>query len=401
MVWVNPSAGHLPVAAEAAAVMTGLDFSEGLGGIGLRIGDGFEGALDEWTLGFGFGELSPAYQAEATPYNVLELFTYAIGESIIEKGIDTLGWIGAWENAGNFQGNSISVEPGNLRPEDESGASPSHVKLSYTESNTQIRLDRRLEEPIVSDGTIYWVSYWVSTAATSANGNVANLNLVNSSISEAAGHRLSIGRLYGTGKLGLITPSNGARSNTDLSDQGLRHLLIQIRTANGTANDTVHLWVNPDISQQPALDRANAMLTTPVLKEGIDQIRLRVEGAGGGQVPLEVSFDHLRIGRSWEIAQLLDEQLMTNATNPEEGNGFLRVFPNPARNELFLEGSKSGRYFIEMYTLLGKKVYQTEMDLEEGGIQKMGLDHIGTGLYLVRVVERGAGWQVVRRIIIH
>ncbi len=401
IVWVNPPADRLPVPEESDALLTDLDFSNGLEGISLEVGDSFEGALDEWILGFGFGDLSPAYQPEFSPYDVHEPFTYEAGESLLKKGLDTLGWIGPWENAGNLQGNSITIEPGNLRPEDDSGAAPTHVKLSYTQNNTQIRIDRQLADPIISDGSTYWISYWVSTAPTSANGNVANLNLVNSQITDAAGHRLTIGRLYETAQLGMITPSNGSRSNTNLSDQGLRHILVRIRTVNSIENDTVHMWVNPDISKAPSLDQANAMLSTPVLKEGIDEIRLRVEGAGGGQVPLVVSFDHLRIGRSWEIAQLLDGQLMTSSSNPEESNGFLRVFPNPARNELFLECSRPGQYFVEMYTLSGKKVDEVEMDWEAVGIQKIGLKNLGPGLYVVRLVEKKTGWQVTRRVVVH
>jgi arylsulfatase A len=402
MVWVNPPADRLPVPEESDALLTDLDFSNGLEGISLEVGDGFEGALDEWTLGFGLRRpFAHAYQPEFSAYNVHEPFTYPIGESILGKGIDTLGWVGPWENAGNLQGNSITLESGNLRSEDQSGTAPSYVKLSYTQNNSQIRIDRQLADPIVSDGSTYWISYWVSTLPTTANGNVANLNLVNSAISDAAGHRLSIGRLYGTGQLGMITPSNGSRSNTNLSDQGLRHILVRIRTVRGMENDTVHLWVNPDISQAPALDQANAMLTTPVLKEGIDEIRLRVEGAGGGQTPLIVSFDHLRIGRSWEIAQLLDEQLMTSSSNPEESNGFLRVFPNPARNELFLECSRPGSYLIEMYTLSGKKVDEVEMDWEAGGTQNIRLDDLKAGLYLVNVVEKKSGIRMIKRVLIH
>jgi hypothetical protein len=98
---------------------------------------------------------------------------------------------------------------------------------------------------------------------------------------------------------------------------------------------------------------------------------------------------------------LLDEQLMTSSSNPEESNGFLRVFPNPARNELFLECSRPGSYLIEMYTLSGKKVDEVEMDWEAGGTQHIRLDDLEAGLYLVNVVEKKSGIRMIKRVLIH
>ncbi|MGB3467922.1 MAG: T9SS type A sorting domain-containing protein, partial [Cyclobacteriaceae bacterium] len=364
LLWVDPPLGQLPTQGNANAVITDLDLTNGIGGISLRADQGFSGTIDEIKNGFSFGDISLFYTPSSLPVDVREPFTYTIGENIIDKGTDTLGWAGRWQNSGNLAGNSITIEEGNLWEKDTLGEVQSHVKLSYVENNTQIRIDRNLEKPIISDGSTYWISYWTDTEASTALGNVANFNLVNSAISANGGHRLSIGRLYGNGKIGLITPSNGVRSNSDVDDLGLNHLVIRIRTVDsGEIADTVHLWINPVIDQPLNLATAATWMPTRVLKDGADVIRLRVEGAGAGQVPLTVSFDHLRIGRSQEIARLFDvekEEIVLSA-NSNKLTDQVIIYPNPSDGKIYFKNLPSKIVSATLFSMSGQKILEDKI----------------------------------------
>ncbi len=397
IVWVDPPVDQLPSAATSKASLSGIDLSSGLGQIELSISNSFTGALDELLLGDGFEDLSPEYTPDFPLYNLHEPFTYPLNESLIGQGHDTLGWDGPWEDAGIPGANSISIEAGNLRPDDVSGNTPAHVRLSYLDANTRIRLDRRLESPIISDGSTYWISYWVQTQVTSAVNNVANINLVNSAISSSGGHRLTIGRLYGTGRLGLITPSNGQSSNSNITDQGLRHMVIRIRTAS-SAPDTVHLWIDPDRSIEPRPENANASLTTGVLKDGIDKVRLRVEGAASNQTPITVSFDHLRIGRTWEIMQWMDDETTTNTTapNPNDLSNAIAIFPNPADHVIQIRSRIPGNFHVDLYALTGKLVHTTTVQATGSSLHTVPVSHLDPGLYVVHIRELEKGLQTSR-----
>ncbi|MEL6557472.1 MAG: sulfatase-like hydrolase/transferase [Bacteroidota bacterium] len=400
LLWIDPFLGQLPNQADADAILTNLDFSVGIKSIKIEAGNNFSGKIDELKTGFTYGDISAFYTPEALPVDVREPFTYTLNQSIIDKGTDTLGWDGPWENAGNLAGNIISIEAGNLWQQDTVGETQSHLRLSYTESNTQIRIDRTLDQPIISDGSTYWISYWTDTETTQAVGNVANLNLVNSAIAANGGHRLTIGRLFGTGKIGLITPSNGSRSNSNVDDEGLNHLVVRIRTVeNANIADTVHLWINPVMDEVLSLRSAAAFMPTPVIKDGADIIRLRVEGAGAGQTPLTVSFDHLRIGRSSEIMSLFDaeEQKTVLSVNAENQMDQVVIYPNPASGKVHFRNLPLEATSMTIYSMNGQKILNKPISSRNS----ITLDQeLKSGIYLVRIRSKSGEVLHKERLII-
>jgi hypothetical protein len=69
------------------------------------------------------------------------------------------------------------------------------------------------------------------------------------------------------------------------------------------------------------------------------------------------------------------------ATETEKG---LKMYPNPLKDELTIEGINKNNCTIEIYNLQGALVLQQNLQI---GLQKINLTNINEGLYLVRVKD--------------
>jgi hypothetical protein len=227
----------------------------------------------------------------------------------------------------------------------------------------------------------------MNTESTSANGNVANVTLMNTESAVNEGHLLAIGRTYGGGRLGIVAPPEGNRADSPVPDQGLNHLLLRIRTsANASTSDLLDLWVNPDLSSEPQWENAQLReLGTRVLKNGVNQIRVRAEGAGSGQTPLNVSFDHLRIGRDWTIALMTDEEADDDPLGFAENENNVLIYPNPANTQIFVRFNKRGFYQFVLLDMSGNVVFDESINAKEYRIDLP--NKISNGLYFIKIQD--------------
>ena len=82
----------------------------------------------------------------------------------------------------------------------------------------------------------------------------------------------------------------------------------------------------------------------------------------------------------------------------ETGNkNNIRIYPNPAKNNLFVE-QKNGKYSeIKIYSVLGKLVYQDNLNEV---ITEINLKNLNKGIYFVKVYEKDTQNIVLKKLII-
>ena len=344
-IWFNPAPDALPVDDSADFLIEDLDIDQ-LSGINLRgTGVGSTTAfVDEIYTGFTFRDVSPNFGSDDPDLFAYEPFNYDAGQSLVGLGGVNAFWDGVWENGAILGENDAVITEGSVAFPEFSTIG-NKVEMRFTQAsdgpNNQIRITRPLAFPMESDGSTYWLTWFQNTTTGDQLNNVANIGLRNTAIANKFGQRLNIGRMFGNGKLGVIAPPQNATQNTQVDDIGLNWLVVKIQTVDDPAvPDTVYLWVNPDAAPGMEPDTSAAELfnmsdfrrfyTTGVLKDGIDHIMLKSEGANADQVPHIFDFDEIRIATAWASALTV-----TNTVEPEAEDLFrLAAYPNPVVSEL-------------------------------------------------------------------
>ncbi len=411
-VWLNPVADALPDDGNALFTLTDVDLDEGFDALRLNasgIGTA-EMFVDEFRIGFSFRDVSNKFGSSDPNLIAYEPFNYDPGQSLINLGGINAFWDGVWENVGNLAGNFTEITEGSAAfPEFE--VVGNKVEFNYVEPTTQIRIERKLAFPIESDGSTYWLSWFQNTTTGDMLNNVANISLVNSATAQNGGQRLNIGRMFGNGKFGVISPPQNLVQNTDVDDMGLNWVVLKIETnEDGTIPDTVYMWINPPSDVEPDTSTAvrynnssRNFFALPFLKVGIDHIWLKTEGVNGDETPHIVEFDEFRISRTWESVV----SIVTNTIEVDPEDDFqLTAYPNPFLDYLDIRFNlpSSERLSITVHDAQGRLVETLANDrLPKGdhtiqwnvGMRGRGLTN---GIYYLRVAQGNA--VAVRKLVL-
>ncbi|WP_235296934.1 sulfatase-like hydrolase/transferase [Portibacter marinus] len=258
---------------------------------------------------------------------VTETFNYEPGSLLQGAGKNDGNWSGPWIMQGTLGGNQSIIEKESIEIDNDLITSGNKYHVYYKNNNTRIRLDRKLKGPITSNGSTYWISYISDVGSDNAPNNVSNVTLVNSSETGEKAMLLSIGRLYGNRRIGLSTPADGQRKDVNKFDIGTHWIVCKIVTSPEEDEDQFYMWVDPLTTEEPQESEADVTLSSRVLANRADVVRIRTEGAGGNQAPLEKNFDELKIALEWTgIVSPVKEVI------PGQGN--ITIWPNPVRKEL-------------------------------------------------------------------
>ncbi len=389
-VWVNPLSDALPEVGDANLTINDLVIDNGFDRLVVE-GNGAQDLsffADEVYTGFSFRDVSPNFGSDDPDLLVYEPFNYDDGQSLFGLGGINAFWDGRWEDAGVIATNDLEITEGSISVADFETIG-NKVEFGYLEEDTQIRADRKLAFPLESDGRVYWVSFFMNTLEGAATDNVGNVTLRNSEIAAAGGQRLSIGRLFGDGNLGFVTPATSNNRRTDIPDEGVHWMVARIATnAVAAIPDTIHLWIDPAPGAEPDTSTAVANGVSDFMKAGpIDIIRIRTEGAGGNQSPYITTFDELRIATTFQSASL-----STGIIDPLPEDKFqLSSFPNPAQDQLTIQFAleQAGNVVVDMYDLRGQRVAQVFDGFLSEGTQQVQYSptSLSNGYYILRVTQ--------------
>ena len=385
--WLNPVADAIPDIANADYSLE-TQISGGVAGI--RINSlGVQTAvsnIDEIRTGFAFRDVSSKFGSSDPDLIAYEPFNYDENASIIGAGGENAFWLNAWFDRGQGGDNVQKIVDGSLSIEGYE-SSGNRARLELIEAGKQIRIDRTLAEPIINDGSTYWMSFLMFSEDTPVKNQVGNITLKSSAVTSNDGQVIAFGRIYSTGNLGLITPQNNTATVTDKPDKGLSWIVVKIVTTGTSVNDSVYMWINPSPESEPDVTLADVVRETNAFKSPVDIVRLKNEGAGADQVPYNLEFDEIRIARTWQSAKLMTTS--TDVFLPESFH--LKVYPNPAQGEVNLEiaTEKNGMVGIDLFNTTGQHLSRLINTPLSTGHYKFSWDlsHLENGLYFIRITD--------------
>jgi hypothetical protein len=394
--WINHTLAVYPQSATAdiktAQEIKGSLIEQIILSAGQEIKPGESTWIDNLILTPHYSDISSNYIK--TRFFAYEPFLYHANSPLVGAGRANEVWEGIWSRSGNLSNNKANISEGSLTY-GQMISLGNKVVFDYTIPNAPIRMDRKLQRPIKNDGKVYWISFLMDTKSTSALTNISNLNFVNTKIAVSDGHRIGVGRIYATGKLGMVSPPNGGRFLSNINDIGTHFIMISISTTGNNSPDTVRVWFDQFGSKQPSPSKADITLQTMLLKEGADVIRLRVEGADNNQVPLTVAFDEIRYANEWQDLRI------TNTTKDWLLDFDFQIYPNPT-NEYFLISNINLRNmtgYLKILDMEGKEVMDYgNQHFESNRAYQFSLPHgLAQQMYLISL-ENDEG-KIVKPII--
>ncbi|MTB50361.1 T9SS type A sorting domain-containing protein [Lewinella sp. W8] len=401
-IWVNPLSDVLPDPEEAVFTLTDLAIENGFDRLRISAAGAtqLDFFADEIYTGFSFRDVSPNFGSDDPALLAYEPFNYDAGLSLFGTGGINAFWDGVWTDAsGAGEVNEVTITEGSIDLPDLEEVG-NKVEFGFFESGRNIRADRKLAFPLLSDGRTYWMTFLMNTLEPDALDNVANVTFRSSGIAANGGQRLSVGRQFGDGLLGFVTPPSGNSRRSEVMDEGLHWLVFRVQTAADGAPDSVAMWIDPPLNVEPDTSTAfNYGLTTVFDGAPIDIIRIRVDGDGANQTPYVTTFDELRIATEWQSARLT-----TNVIEPEEDDVFyLGAYPNPFGEELNVtfQAPRSGRYDLQLFDLNGREVSRIFSGELPVGEQQLRWNNTGlaNGVYFLRIVH--GNQSTVRKLILY
>lgn len=179
----------------------------------------------------------------------------------------------------------------------------------------------------------------------------------------------NIGLLNNSG--GTVTPSFVA---TDFAINSPIFVVVKYdRTTNAAS-----LFVNPALdSTEPTATTTSATGTT-LAPAQIASIALRQGGTatlGTGNV----EFDDIRIANNWTY--VTTSVLGSASFSQIDG---LKMYPNPTKNNLFIETALNGDINVSIVNMLGKEVVNNKVTNNT-----VNISNLTSGIYIVKITEEG------------
>ena len=252
-------------------------------------------------------------------------------------------------------------------------------------------VNRPITAPITSGPVYYSVLVKVDPTALNLNSAVGDYSLSLTSVASSATTNFQA-RIYmkqgtaGGFMVGVLNNSGGTANPTyaatELAANTTHLLVVRYDIATNSAN----LYVNPTPgAAEPAASATNATGTTGAPTQ-IAGVVIRQGGnatAGTGNVEI----DEYRVGTTWT-------EVTPMSLNVGENNiSGLKVYPNPAKNNLFISSDSFAEKQVELYDVLGKVTLKTKVT--DAPINLSGLT---SGVYVVKVTEDGK--TATRKIVI-
>lgn len=173
---------------------------------------------------------------------------------------------------------------------------------------------------------------------------------------------------------------------------------VTLTISNDVYSDTwteagfMEVFANPAVSLQPfepVCENDDPILLTGGLPEGGEYAGTGVENgvfypqlAGLGDHL--ISYSYVDINGCIGVA----DQTLTveNCTGQSEITGLkTNVYPNPTSGEVFINSNESGAMNIQLFDLIGMKVFEESFESTVAETLKINLQHIPVGIYLLQI----------------
>ena len=293
-----------------------------------------------------------------------------------------------WANHNGLT-NQLSITSGSLS---YAGISNSGNKVSFVAANTE-DVHKLLPTAITT------VAYYSAIVNMPNTTNLIATATGEYSISFGSGPSTATsagslnGRIYfkagaapNTFNIGILNGSGGTAAPTFVATDFAINTPLFLVVKYVLASNTASLFVNPSVGAvEPAGSVTNNTGTTAAPTQ-IANIALRQAGSTVNTTG-NVEFDAIRVADNWAY--------VTGATLSIKQNSIsgLRVYPNPAKNNLFISSDNNEVKQVEVYNVLGKVVLNTKVTNAP-----VNISAITAGVYVVKITE--AGKTATRKLVI-
>ena len=402
-VFVDPAGDAIPPDESAVFTVENVSVLNGITGIEIS-GAGAQSVelnVDDIRAGSAYRDISCSFGSDDPDLLAYEPFNYDAMGSLVGAGGENAFWDGPWVLSSDQVLNTAIVREGSLNS-DALAEEGNRAELSLLGEDEQLRIDRPLAFPLTSDGRTYWLSFLMNTTDGAATANVGNVVLRSSGVGAFDGQRIIFGRIFGEGTLGSAVPG-GATRRAPVADEGLHWMVVRMQTDPASDVDTFTVWIDPpasSVAPDTTSPGFQQYFLSPALKEPIDVIRLRVEGAGAGQSPYVTEFDEIALATRWSSIV----NVSTAVTNIDRDPFGLSVFPNPTSGIVTVayDLPAAGEAAIEWFGPTGQRLWQkmliTQVGKGQVDIPAEFVSRLPTGPYFVRFVQ--AGRSSVRRVVV-
>jgi Secretion system C-terminal sorting domain len=284
------------------------------------------------------------------------------------------GWI---SHSGSTPG-QVSIVPGSL----------TYAGLTSAGNKTQTISGNTEDVSLTSAATLTSVGYYsavmnvLNTTGLMANTAIGDYPLMFGSNSIGGSPTFSVfaGRLFvrtgsvaNTFNIGILNISGGtvtpSYSATDFPVGTSLFVVVKYTPSTNTAN----LWINPAIgSAEGASTLTNATGTT-LAPTQLERLAIRQATNTGN-----IEIDEVRIGSTWAY---VTGSVLSIQQNSISG---LKVYPNPAKDVLYISSDNNTTKQVEVYDVLGKVVLNTKATNAP-----INIASLNRGVYVVKVTEEG------------
>ena len=252
----------------------------------------------------------------------------------------------------------------------------------------------------ITSGTVYWsalinIDAWDPAYTPGTTGKqILSLSYLNSSSSYSYPAALSV--LFDSATVGyLLGLTNkhvdGTNPATYIATPytfGTQHLVV---LSYDLTTQTAQLWVDPTIPTNGTMT-TDAPGVTSVNSSSLSEINgffVRLD-ANANTPPTTI--DELRVAQSWAevVGQTATASVSSFALNK------VKLYPNPVKNNLFINSNEINFDAVSIYSVEGKQVLSQNQILDN----TIDVSNLASGIYVVKLNSADSEAVVTRKIII-
>lgn len=166
--------------------------------------------------------------------------------------------------------------------------------------------------------------------------------------------------------------SASTTTNYDATLRNIGDVVYVIIGYDFAANTVVNAWINPDLITFTGSTPATLTAVTSVIAD-LGGFVLRQDASTNTPT---IKVDELKISTS-----VMDYNLAAASFSQIEG---LKMYPNPAKNSLFIETALNSDINVSIINMLGKEVIKTKVINNS-----VNVSNLASGIYLVKITEEG------------
>ena len=186
------------------------------------------------------------------------------------------------------------------------------------------------------------------------------------------------GTVADTFNIGILNNSGGTVAPSFIATDFAINTPIFVVVKYDRTSNTASLFVNPALdSTEPAATATNVTGTT-LAPTQIASIALRQAGnatTGTGNV----EYDDIRIADNWTYVTTS----VLGAASFSQIDG-LKMYPNPTKNNLFIETALNSDINVSIVNMLGKEVVNAKV-----ANNTVNVSNLTSGIYIVKITEEG------------